>query len=176
MLSPATATAVVAAFTLLLYIGYKLALPRPLPGIPYNADAANNLLGDILGMIKEVSKTGDVVAWLRDQNLESHSPISQIFIRPFGKPTLLVSDYREARDVLLHRIKDFDRTSLTAETFGGLLNRHQFTLKTGPEWKLHRQLVQDTMSPAFLHEVAAPSIYASSLRFIKLWDIKARLA
>jgi cytochrome P450 len=175
MLTPTT-VAIALILVAVLYIGYRSVLPCPLPGIPYNVASANRLLGDIPDMLTEVSKTGDVVAWLRDQNLKSKSVISQIFIRPLGKPILLVSDYEEARDVMLNRIKDFDRTSLTAEMFNGLLNRQQFTLKTGPEWKFHRRLVQDTMTPAFLSQVAAPSIYASSRRFVQLWQMKARLA
>ncbi|PLB35829.1 cytochrome P450 [Aspergillus candidus] len=175
-MSTATATAIVLLLLALLYLGYWTALPSPLPDIPYNAASSHRLLGDIPDMMKEVTKTGDIVSWLRDQNLKSKSVISQIFIRPMGKPILLVSDYEEARDVMVNRIKDFDRTSLTAETFGGLLNRQQFTLKTGPEWKFHRRLVQDTMTPAFLSKVAAPSIYASSRRFVELWSVKERLA
>ncbi|KAJ5318340.1 hypothetical protein N7476_004760 [Penicillium atrosanguineum] len=168
----------VVAFILLatLYIGYQSALPKPLPGIPYNAAAVKSLLGDIPDMLAQVSKTGDIVAWLRDQNLKSKSVISQIFIRPMSKPIILVSDYEEARDVMLNRIKDFDRTSLTAEMFSGLLNRQQFTLKTGPEWKFHRRLVQDTMTPAFLSEIAAPGIYNSCLRVVELWQTKEQLA
>ncbi|PLN84686.1 cytochrome P450 [Aspergillus taichungensis] len=171
-----TATAIALLLLALLYLGYWAALPSPLPDIPYNVASRHRLLGDIPDMLKEVSKTGDIVSWLRDQHLKSKSVISQIFIRPMGKPILLVSDYEEARDVMVNRIKDFDRTSLTAETFGGLLNRQQFTLKTGPEWKFHRRLVQDTMTPAFLSKVAAPSIYASSRRFVELWRVKERLA
>ncbi|KAJ9307438.1 hypothetical protein DTO217A2_3120 [Paecilomyces variotii] len=172
----ATTVAIALALVVMFYFGYISAFPRPLPGIPYNAVSVNRFLGDIPDMLTQVSKTGDVVAWLRDQNIKSESVISQIFIRPMGKPVLLVSDYEECRDVMLNRIKDFDRTSLTAEMFSGLLNRQQFTLKTGPEWKFHRRLVQDTMTPAFLRGVAAPSIYASSQRFVELWQIKERLA
>lgn len=172
----ATTAAIAVVLVAVLYVGYRSALPCPLPGIPYNAASANRLLGDIPDMLTEVSKSGDIVAWLRDQNLKSKSVINQIFIRPMGKPILLVSDYEEARDVMLNRIKDFDRTSLTAEMFSGLLNRQQFTLKTGPEWTFHRRLVQDTMTPAFLREVAAPSIYTSSLRFVELWQAKETLA
>ncbi|OOF97565.1 hypothetical protein ASPCADRAFT_129245 [Aspergillus carbonarius ITEM 5010] len=175
MLTPTTA-AILLILVTILYIGYRSALPSPLPGIPYDAASARRLLGDIPDMLTSVSQTGDIVAWLRDQNLKSQSVISQIFIRPMGKPILLVSDYEEARDVMLNRIRDFDRTSLTAEMFSGLLNRQQFTLKTGPEWKFHRRLVQDTMTPAFLSEVAASSIYASSQRFVQLWQIKESLA
>ena len=40
-----------------LYLGYRTALPKPLPGIPYNKDAATNLLGDVPEMIRYVLRT-----------------------------------------------------------------------------------------------------------------------
>lgn len=40
-----------------LYFGYRAALPKPLPGIPYNRDAANRLLGDMPEMIGYVMRT-----------------------------------------------------------------------------------------------------------------------
>lgn len=40
-----------------VYFGYRAALPRPLPGIPYNRDAANKLLGDVPEMIRYVMRT-----------------------------------------------------------------------------------------------------------------------
>jgi hypothetical protein len=172
----ASATAIAAAGLFVLYIVYKLALPKPLPGIPYNAESAKRLMGDVPDLIAEVSKTGDFVAWLRDQNVKSRSIINQIFIRPFGRPIVVLTDYRESRDIQMYRGGEFDRSSHIIEIFRPLTNTNQFGLKTGPEWKLHRRLVQDTMSPAFLHEVAAPSIYASGLRFIDLWNTKTRLA
>ncbi|KAI9150468.1 Cytochrome P471 monooxygenase [Paramyrothecium foliicola] len=168
--------AAVAASLVFLYAGYRWALPRPLPGIPYNAEATGNLLGDIPDLMRELGQTGDMVQWLLKQNLKTGSPISQIFVQPFGRPYILVSDWRAARDIMLHRSRAFDRSSLIMELFEGLLRRQQFTLRTSPEWKLHRRLVQDTMSPAFLHKMAAPTIYADSLNLIELWNMKARLA
>ncbi|KAJ8122496.1 hypothetical protein ONZ43_g1324 [Nemania bipapillata] len=60
--------------------------------------------------------------------------------------------------------------------FEGLLGRQHFILKTGPEWKLHRRVVDDTMSPAFLNNLASHTIYARSLDWVELWNTKARLA
>lgn len=40
-----------------LYLGYRAALPTPLPGIPYNKDAANKLFGDVPEMIRYVLRT-----------------------------------------------------------------------------------------------------------------------
>ena len=40
-----------------LFFGYRAALPKPLPGIPYNREAANRLLGDMPEMIRYVIRT-----------------------------------------------------------------------------------------------------------------------
>lgn len=77
---------------------------------------------------------------------------------------------------MLHRTREFDRSSLMYTYFEGLLGRQHFILKTGPEWKLHRRVVDDTMSPAFLNNLASRTIYARSLDWVELWDTKARLA
>ncbi|KAI1127278.1 cytochrome P450 [Nemania abortiva] len=162
--------------SLSLYVGYRWALPKPLPGIPYNIEATRNLLGDAPALRREVSKTGDLVAWFLKQNQKAGSPISQIFLQPLGRPYILVSDWRVARDVMLHRTRDFDRSSLMYTYFEGLLGRQHFILKTGPEWKLHRRVVDDTMSPAFLNNMASHTIYARSLDWVELWNTKAQLA
>ncbi|KIW12723.1 hypothetical protein PV08_10001 [Exophiala spinifera] len=159
-----------------LYVVYRLLLPKPLSGIPYNTESAKRLLGDIPGLMSEMSGRGDFVAWLIEENLKSGSMINQIFLRPFSKPFVVLADHREARDIQMNRTKEFDRTDDILYIFGPLMRSNQLVLKTGPEWKLHRRLVQDTMSPAFLHRVVAPSMYASSLRFIERWKAKAAVA
>lgn len=40
-----------------LYVAYRAVLPKPLPGIPYNREAANSLLGDIPEMMRYVLRT-----------------------------------------------------------------------------------------------------------------------
>lgn len=52
------AAAVIAgSFLLLLYLFYRRALPKPLPGIPYNQHAASRVLGDIPEMMSYVKRT-----------------------------------------------------------------------------------------------------------------------
>jgi hypothetical protein len=51
-------TSVVIAITaILLYAGYRAILPKPLPGIPYNHDAAGKLFGDVPEMMAYVMRT-----------------------------------------------------------------------------------------------------------------------
>ncbi|ROW09485.1 hypothetical protein VMCG_02153 [Cytospora schulzeri] len=158
-----------------LYGLYRWLLPKPLSGIPYNPEATKSLFGDIPSLVKEVSKTGDMAGWVHKQADRTRSPVTQIFIKPFGPPSLLVCDFREAQDVMLHR-KEFDRSGFTKELFYGMGKDHHINMKTGPEWKGRRRLLQDLMSPGFLHNVAAPSIHASSLNTLQLWGLKADMA
>ncbi|KAI8633447.1 cytochrome P450 [Xylariaceae sp. FL1651] len=174
MLRLTIAVALCASF--LVYLGYRWALPKPLPGIPYNAEATKSLFGDGLALMKEVSQTGDVMAWFLKQNQKTGSPVSQIFLQPLGKPLIIVRDWRAARDVMLHRSREFDRSSLMITYAEGLLDRQHFVLQTGPEWKQRRRLIDDTMSPVFLHGPVSQAVYENSLNWVKLWRLKARLA
>lgn len=174
-ISPNTAV-VVAVAAAVLYSAYLWALPKPIKGIPHNAGAAKSILGDLPSLQKEFNTRGDLFLWIRDQALKTGSPISQVFPVPLGKPWVILADPREARDTQLNRGKEFDRSWLVIDTFTPLTGTMMFTLKTGPEWKRHRRLAQDTMTPNFLREVAAPNIYASSLRFLDLWTKKSLLS
>jgi hypothetical protein len=159
-----------------LYMTYRWALPKPIPGIPYNKEAVDNLFGDIPNLLQDMKKRGDLFLWIREQNLKSRSVMNQLFISPFGKPVVVVADHREARDLLMHRSQDFDRSNYVRDMFRPLVGNGQITLATGPHWKKTRRIAQDTMAPKFLNGVAAPNIYNSCLRFVQLWNMKAQLA
>ncbi|KAI0431110.1 cytochrome P450 [Xylaria sp. FL1042] len=139
-------------------------------------EATRNLFGDGPALIKEVSKTGDMMAWFLKQNQDTGSAVSQIFLNPLGRPLVVVRDWRTARDVMLHRSREFDRSSLMSTYAEGLLDRQHFILKTGAEWKLRRRLIDDTMSPGFLNNAVSHTIYAHCLEWVELWNMKARLA
>ncbi|KAK2025769.1 cytochrome P450 [Colletotrichum zoysiae] len=175
IVSPAHAL-LAAAAGLLLYGFYRWALPRPIPGIPHNAAAANNILGDIPSLLEGVGRTGEFNLWLLEQASRLGSPLFQVLIRPLGRPVVVMADFREAQDVLLRRRDDFDRSSLVADMLEGAGREHHINMKTGPEWRRHRRLLQDLMSPQFLNEVAAPTVYAGVARLVGLWRDKARVA
>jgi hypothetical protein len=56
MISSTTAL-VLAIVSIGLYAGYRAILPKPLPDIPYNKDAAGKLFGDIPEMMGYVMRT-----------------------------------------------------------------------------------------------------------------------
>ena len=44
-----------------------------------------------------------------------------MFMRPFGKPWVIVADFREAQDIQTNRQHEFDRSTYIGEVFGPLL-------------------------------------------------------
>jgi len=167
---------ILGAVLLTLYRLYRALLPKPLPGIPYNKDALNNLLGDMPAMVSHIKKTEEMYDWLGQHNIKYQSPIVQVFGRPFSKPWVVISDFCETQDILMRRTKEFDRSDFTADLFAGLMPDHHIRLKTNDEYKSHRRLVQDLMTPSFLNQVAAPLLHESTMRMITLWREKNRLA
>jgi cytochrome P450 len=151
---------------LALYLFYQWLLPKPIVGIPFSVAATQNLLGDVPELAAEVSRTRKFNSWLKKKAESFNSTVAQVFMRPFSKPFVILSDFREIQDILLHRKDDFDRTDMAYEMFGGLVPNFHLHMKTNARWKSHRRLLQDLMVPRFLNNVAAPAIYASTLRLI----------
>lgn len=59
--------AVLAGVVLLgLYVLYRAALPKPIPGIPYNKGAAGKLFGDVPEMMGYVMRTKRIFVRRRD--------------------------------------------------------------------------------------------------------------
>ncbi|KAI9902089.1 hypothetical protein N3K66_003906 [Trichothecium roseum] len=168
--SPMVIAAAVASS--LIFAVYQWLLPRPIPGIPYNPEAARRILGDIPSMLRDERGAMD---WLLAQSQRHSGPVCQLFLRPFGRPFVLLSDFREAQDIMMRR-KEWDRSDYSIEIFSGQAPEHHINKKTGPAWKSHRRLLQDLMMPTFLKGVAAPNIYASTMNLVELWTTKAKLA
>lgn len=177
---PPLTTAETAAIAIVLSVSaavlYRLALPKPLPGIPYNENAARSILGDLPEVAKFQKETRLFWIWLTQLAERLQAPIAQVFLRPLGKPYVIVTDYREAHDILVHRHKEFDRADFFRDTMGPLTPDAHILFKTDDNFRLHRKVIGDLMSPAFLQNVAAPSLYTNLCKHIALWDAKSRLA
>lgn len=166
------------AVTLLLagYFLYRLALPKPIPGIPYNKAAAERILGDVPEFMKWFSKKSELYTFLTEQCIKLDSPIAQLFVRPFGKPWVIVTDYHEAQDIMTRRTREFDRSDFMADVFYEPFPNHQIHFKTTERWRAHRKLMGDTMSTSMLNEVASGHIYIAASDMIDLCREKMRLA
>jgi hypothetical protein len=142
--------------SVLLYLGYRWALPKPIPGVPYNLDSANSILGDLPAMLKQLSATGQIFPWTTAQNTKLNSPIVQVFTRPLMKPWVIITDFKESQDILLRRTKEFDRSDFLGDVFLGLIPDMHISMKsTDNKFKRNRHLIKDLMTPGFLHEVSA---------------------
>ncbi|KZL83079.1 cytochrome p450 [Colletotrichum incanum] len=164
---------VATAIAVALYALYRYLLPKPIPGIPYNPSALRSLFGDIPAMIKNCNNSP--IRWMVSQSQRHSTPVFQLFITPFSKPSVIVSDFREAQDILMRR-KEFDRSDWSIALLGGEAPKFHINLKMGPEWKGHRRLLQDLMTPRFLNSVAGPNIYSSAACLVELWAVKSYVA
>jgi hypothetical protein len=159
-----------AVLALLASLYYYL-LPKPIEGIPYNRAATGSVLGDIPAMVREGNNNS--IAWIGRQAANLPGPLCQLFIIPFAKPVVVLTDYHEAQDILMRR-KEFDRSDYSIALVGGAVPNHHVNIKTGSAWKAHRQLVGELMTSKFLNGVAAKNLYDSALNLIALWDAKAQ--
>lgn len=154
---------------------YLLALPKPIPGIPYNKHSATKLFGDIGAVLKHVKKDGGTFATYCQSVAESlDAPLVQVFMKPFAPPLLVLSDFRETQSLM--RRNDFDRSDGMADMILGLIPEHHMRMKTDAKWKSQRLLIKDLMLPSWLHSVAAPEIHRHVTALVELWGHKARLA
>ncbi|KAF2435902.1 cytochrome P450 [Tothia fuscella] len=172
-------TVLVPGILLLLFLFYKWILPKPIPGIPHNRGATRHILGDIPDLTSRVRSTKHFWSWFSLQNKNLNSAIVQVWPRPFRKPWVIVTDFREAQDVLLRRTTEFDRSNFFGDVFTGLIpDKHISKKSSSGEFKRNRNLLRDLMTPSqtFLHQVAAPNIYLATTTMLQLWHEKVRLA
>ncbi|KAI0103940.1 cytochrome P450 [Nemania sp. FL0031] len=171
----ATSTgAVLSAVFVSVHLLYQWLLPKPIPGIPYNPEAAKRLFGDAPDMLREVSVTGEFGVWCATQVKKMNSPVCQVFIRPFAKPWVLLADFRESRDILMRR-REFDKSRFISDGMACLGEFHGL-YRTGPEFKSNRQLLQDLMTSTFLNGHAGHAMHTHGLRLINLLELKRGLA
>lgn len=159
------------------YFLRRALLPKPIPGVPYRKANAEKLLGNGLEMLAWKKEHGEMFGYLAKMAVELNAPIFQIFVHPLGKPWVVIADNRESNDIMARRTnRDFDRSKFLGDLLSSLSPEFHFHMPTGDRWKAHRKLVADTMSPAFLTEVAGPQMWESTMKAIELWRVKERLA
>ncbi|KAI1345362.1 cytochrome P450 [Xylaria sp. FL0043] len=165
------------ALVVLAFYIYRLGFPRPLPGIPYNSAALDRFMGDY-PEIKEYIQSGKGYrVWLGSLSRRHNSPVTQVFLAPYARPCVVLSDYRESFDILTRRTKEFDRSGRTAATVRGIVPNSLITMTSSdPRFKGNKELTKDLMTPSFLHEVSAPAAYKKTLDLVNLWRMKAKLA
>lgn len=143
-------------FIAVLYLLYSWALPKAIPGIPYDSHVTRNLTGSMPDLFAYVKKHGRLRPWFIEQTLKHRSPLVQFWMGPFTKPFVIVADYQETQDMLLRRTKEFDRGQRGADVFHGVVPSHHIAMtSTDPRFKGNKELVRDLMSPSFLNDVCS---------------------
>lgn len=146
----AVITIIIGMLVVLAGVLWRVALPKPIAGIPFSANAAKRILGDI----PDMKKAKGVRFWMLDQFVKHNSPIVQIFVDPFKKSRVIVSDFTEAYDVLMRRNTEFDKSTLTSDSFSGVVAASLISMKTPDRrFKHNKELMRDLMTPSFLNEV-----------------------
>ncbi|KAI1375605.1 cytochrome P450 [Hypoxylon crocopeplum] len=160
-----------------LLLLYRAALPKPFPGIPYNEASSRNLFGDVPAMMSHIANDdGTFISYLVSSLQNLDAPLVQVFIKPFSKPLLILSDYREAHDLMTRRLREWDRSTSSGDLVRGLGKHHHVHLKTNAQWRFQRRLMQDLMTPRFLNNVAGPAIHQNVCTLVDLWKVKSRIA
>lgn len=94
-----------------------LLTPKPLPGIPHRKGKQVPLLGDAIDIGKHQAKTGTVTDWFDIVSMEMLTEpenrgkgICQVmFGLTSASRMIVVTDFREAEDILARRTVEFDR-------------------------------------------------------------------
>jgi cytochrome P450 len=135
------------------------------------------VLGDVPELLEFGKRGGSFRLWFLEQATRHGSAITQIFLFPFFRPALLVSDYREVHDILSHRDGvDFKRGK-KADGFRGVLPHAFPSMETfDPRFKPSRDLGRDLMMQSVLDSVNAPRIHDVTMSLVEFWALKNRLA
>ncbi|KAI1344368.1 cytochrome P450 [Xylariaceae sp. FL0016] len=175
--APAANAVILISLVSLVYLAYRWALPRPIPGIPYDESARASLFGSMPEIRAELARTGRIRTWIVNHPRRHKSALTQIWMGPLKKPTLILADFQETQDILLRRNREFDRSKRSLDIFAGPIGNHHIAMSSSdPRFKGNKELVRDLMTPNFLHDVSAPQIYAKTMALIDLWSWKAAVA
>ena len=175
-ISPVIAATLAVPFVAItIYLLYQWLLPKPLPGIAYNAEATKSLWGDEPALARYLSANGEFSSWLGEQCLKLGSPVCQVFVQPFKLPWILVADFHEAQDILMRRT-DFDKPQFLIDGLQALGDFHARYRTGQDEFRSRRQLRQDLMGPTFLNEYIGPFSHFKGLELLKVFEAKSSLA
>lgn len=154
-LTPTSLLLIGAAVSALLHILYLQMLPKPLPGIPYHKDSARRILGDI-PRLEALRHAGDTTRkFWPSVTTDLKSPVAQVFLGPFNKAAVVLSDFREAQDIQLRNPKALVRGWMNNQLWQGLIPEHFIAMEDHDvRFKDTKSLGKDLMTPRFLNEVS----------------------
>lgn len=149
---------------------------RPYSDIPYNQASTRRLLGDIPELTAEARRAGDPSRMTLPHFARLRSPVVQLFLAPFWRPLVYVSDVREVEDLLQNRTREFDKSHGTVAPFRPLVPGASICKVKGPVWRAQVRLWTDVISVGYLRDVAAPVMHRAACELAELFRAKARVA
>ncbi|RYP51974.1 hypothetical protein DL768_002770 [Monosporascus sp. mg162] len=108
-------------------------------------------------VLKWRDESKEMWSYLAKLAVDLETPIFQMFMRPLGKPWVVVADFRESEDIQLRRQGEFDRSTFLGEVFGPLLPHSHVGMPT-------------------FYGVVAPAIRKAMQGMLELWRERASLA
>jgi hypothetical protein len=163
---------------LVFYFIHRHFLPKAIPGIAHNLSSTNTIWGDVPALLSHIKQHQTASTFGTTQHASLNSPLIQLFVRPFRKSTVFLSDYREIRDILTkrHAKGEFDRSRTFYDWFSGTVPGHSIIMPTTDKFKKQSQLLAETMSTKFLHDVASDHLYIGARNLVELWERKRVLS
>lgn len=129
-----------------------------------------------MNMIKVVGITQEPSRFFFEQCRKLSSPVVQLFVAPFSKPSVFVDDIREVKDILNTRTKEFDRPPRLQKIFRPLIPHCSLVKPTGLGFKNQRRQWEGLMGPTFLRRVGAPKIWSVAVELVELFKTKSSIA
>lgn len=147
-------TIITAAVIVFIAWVYRRSLPKPIPGIPHDPTTLQRPFGDLWEFLAYRKKNGEARRWFATKIRKLDSAIIQVSIKPFGKPIVIISDFRESHDLLVRRYKETERTDRSLHAFRHTIPEQMVALKTqNRSFRESRELMRDAMTTNFLKEV-----------------------
>jgi hypothetical protein len=171
----ATAVSLTAVAALLTF-AYWEALPKPLPNIPYTAKSRWRFFGDALDFVQYNKDTGEGFRWFATKAAELKSPIFQVFLAPFSRPIVVVTDIQELIDMSTRRTREFDRGGFLTGWVGILFPEGTISMPSHEKFKDQRNIWSSTMTSQFLNATSARTIHEHGKNLVRLWTNKIGLA
>lgn len=175
ILSPTTAFVVVLA-SIGLFLLYRAALPKPIPGIPYVRGTEKSPLGSLPKAFEHKAKTGTLSSYFYTPAIELNAPVCQIFMKPFGRPWVLLCDGREAHNLMVHRSREFELGDFAIDLHRAAWPNALPSLKTNERWRANRRMLGETITSRYINEHAFPAMTSTANEFVDLIRAKCRLA
>lgn len=162
--------------TLLTYLYHRATHRRPHNGIPYNPHSTRRLFGDMPELTAEAQRHRDPARMILSQFERLGSPVIQLFLMPFWRPLVYISDTREIEDLLQNRLREFDKSPALVLPFKPIVPGSSLAKVKGLEWRAQVRLWSDIISVGFLRDQAAPIMHRAASELVELWRVRARVA